>query len=97
MKKYCFDFIRESVLSWNMDILEKGVNEGMIEMSTPMGILIYCNPFLDQYGEEIENLEEYYRQRAEYVRNLAEEINLLLKKNGNSKLDSLRAWFKRQH
>ena len=97
MKKYCFDFIRESVLSWHMDILEKGVDEGMIEMSTPMGIFVYSFPFLDPYGEEIEDIDEYKKQREEYVKNLAEEINILLKNDRDSKLDKIRTWFSRQH
>lgn len=97
MKKYCFDFIRESVLSWHMDVLEDGVDEDKIEMSTPMGILVYSFPFLDSYGEEIEDMDEYKKQRKEYVKNLAEEINSLLKKDGNNKLDSLCSWLRRQH
>ena len=79
-----------------MDILEKGVDEGMIEMSTPMGILL-ATPFRDPYGEIIENMTEYTAQRKQYIRNLAEEINSLLKKDGNNKLDSLCSWLRRQH
>lgn len=95
MKKYCFDFIRESVLSWHMDVLEEGVDENMIELSTPMGIFAFSYAVLDPYGEEIEDLGEYVKQREEYVKKLTEEINSLLKKDGNNILDSLRSWLRR--
>ena len=80
-----------------MDVLEEGVDENKIELSTPMGILVFSYPFLDPYGEEIEDMGEYKKQREEYVKNLAEEINTLLKNDRDSKFDKIRSWLRRQH
>lgn len=68
MKKYRFDYIRESVEECAANTPKTlEFIEGL-----PFGILLY--PQLnDPYGETIENFEDWYKQRHEYCEKLANE------------------------
>lgn len=75
MKQYKFDYIREWVEKWNPNI-PKTV-EQMEHL--PWDVLL---PWAgvsakDHYGDEIEDLGEWLRQRDEYIRNLAKEYETL--------------------
>lgn len=71
MKKYKFDYIKESVEKWAPDVprtLET------IEF-LPFGILLFP-PYMDPYGEIIEDLNDWYKQRHEYCVKLADEYKM---------------------
>ena len=67
MKQYRFDYIKDSVEKWTPNIprtLE--LIEGL-----PLGVEWYT--FTDQYGEKIEDIGDWIRQRHEYCVKLAKE------------------------
>ena len=67
MKQYRFDYLRDFVKEWNPDVprtLE--FIEGL-----PLGVIWYT--FTDPYGEKIEDIEDWRKQRHEYCVKLAEE------------------------
>ena len=76
MKRYRFDYIREMVEKWNPDI-PRTVER--IEM-TPWGIFIWSFPQTDHYGENIDNFEEWYKQRHDFCVKLAKEYENLQNK-----------------
>ena len=69
MKQYRFDYIKEWVEKWNPDI-PRTVER--IEM-TPWDIFIWSCPQIGHYGENIDNFEEWYRQRHDFCIKLAKE------------------------
>ena len=78
-KQYRFDFIREMVMQWSPEILEDA-SPDMID-SLPLKIsLPYFVPFEtyipahDYYGEEIDDYDDYRRQRSAYIKSLYKEI-----------------------
>ena len=84
MKQYRFDYIREWVEQWN-PCVPRTVEQ--IQM-LPWDILlpwvglddngkITVTPAKDHYGDEIEDLDEWHKQRDEYIRNLAKEYETL--------------------
>ena len=72
-KVYKFDYLKESVLQWDIDIL-KDLNEQMAFSALPMGLFVWAFPFLDPNGDEIDDVSEWSRQREEYIKNLVQEI-----------------------
>lgn len=68
MKRYRFDYIRESVEKWT-DNIPKTLE--FIE-GVPFGLLQY-QPMTDTYGEVVDDFKEWYRQRHEYCVKLADE------------------------
>ena len=72
MKQYRLDYIREWVEQWN-ECIPKTLEA--IEM-LPFDIFIWSTPFKDHYGDYIEDINEWQRQRHEYCVKLAEEYQI---------------------
>jgi hypothetical protein len=81
MKQYKFEYIREWVEKWNPDIpktVEQMQSALPFDILLPwMGLNDDCEltiaPAKDHYGEDIYNLDEWHKQRDEYIENLARE------------------------
>ena len=69
MKRYCFDYIGEWVAQWSAAI-PKTVET--IEM-VPFDIFVFTSPMKDHYGETIDDMHEWLRQRHGYCVRLAGE------------------------
>ena len=82
-KKYRFDYIKENVDKWNPsitrdaatmhNILPFWVTLPWVELTDDGKISI--TPAKDYYGEDIYDLDEWHRQRDEYIENLAKEYS----------------------
>lgn len=75
---YKFDYLKELVLQWDLDIL-KDLSEQEALSMLPMGLLVWVFPFLDPNGDEIDDVSEWSRQREEYIKNLVQEIRSKIK------------------
>lgn len=75
---YKFDYLKELVLSWNIDIL-KDLNERTALSALPMGLFVFVYPFLDPNGDEVNDVSEWSRQREEYIKKLVQEIRFKMK------------------
>ena len=78
-KKYCFDFIRKGCLKWS-DSFKRTLTKEMICM-VPLGLRlpIYIPgekyiPLRDYYGVEVDDVEDYIKQRDEYIDSLYIEL-----------------------
>ena len=77
-KKYCFDYIKENVMGWNPEI-KKNLTKEMLYMTPWRVTLPYMMPDLyiptmDAYGEIIDDINDWYKQREEYIENLYNEL-----------------------
>lgn len=79
-KKYRFDYIREAVDAWNSSVPRDAETiKGLPWWVTPPWSWIDDEGRLqftrskDYYGEEIYDVDEWHRQRDEYIENLAKE------------------------
>ena len=85
MKKYKFDYIREMVSEWHPSVKVdlNGVLGTPYKITLPMIMpetnedgnfqMVYY-PARDYYGEEIENTQDWLKQREKYCKNLVKEI-----------------------
>ena len=78
MKQYRFDYIKEWVDNWNPNIPRTVANmEGLpLDVFLPWigldeNFKMTVIPARDHYGEYIEDLKEWNKQRDNYIRNLA--------------------------
>ena len=81
--KYKFDYIKEVVDGWNKDV-KKRLTKDMI-INTPYYVTLpyvslidtyefkVSNP-IDYYGQEIDDFEEWNKEREEYIDNLFEKL-----------------------
>lgn len=77
-KKYCFDYIREDVMKWALDV-RKNVTKQMLYMlplrvAFPYFMPDRYIPAMDYYGEVIDNYGEWKRQREEYIEDLYKQL-----------------------
>ena len=84
MKQYRFDYIREWVERWDpcvprtveqMQMLSWDILLPFITLDENCKVIVI--PPRDHYQDEIEDLNEWHRQRDEYIRNLAKEYETL--------------------
>jgi hypothetical protein len=78
LKKYCFDYIKENVMGWNPEI-KKNLTKEMLYMTPWRVTLPYMMPDLyipamDAYGEIIDDIDDWHKQRDEYITNLYNEL-----------------------
>ncbi len=79
MKEYRFDYMREWVEQWHPSVPRtlEGIRELPFDILLPWIMPDEYRPAKDHYGEEIEDFEEWYRQREEYCKKLAKEYETL--------------------
>ena len=84
MKQYKFDYIREWVEKWNPNIPKTVERMEQLPWDVLLPWIGFDENFKmtitfakDHYGDEIEDLDEWLRQRDEYIRNLAKEYETL--------------------
>lgn len=79
MKQYRFDYIREWVEKWNPHIPRTAERMEMLprDILLPWIMPEGSRPAMDHYGEPISDLEEWHKQRSEYIKNLAKEYETL--------------------
>ena len=76
---YRFDYIRDNVFKWKKDVLED-ITVSMVTNAMPFGVMMpwimpdECTPTTDYYGVDIEDIDDWMHQRAEYIKNLVAEI-----------------------
>ena len=66
-KHYRFDYIKEDVDKWNPQIPRDYYTISFL----PFGLLL-TTPIRDYYGEEVDDAQEWLRQRDEYIKKLVE-------------------------
>jgi hypothetical protein len=82
MKEYRFDYMREWVEPWHPSVprtLEQ-IRGLPFDILLPWITPDEYRPAKDHYGEDIDNFEEWYRQREEYCLKLAKEYETLQNK-----------------
>ena len=67
MRRYCFDYIKELVDAWDPCI----PRDYSTLAFTPYGLLL-TSPIRDYYGVEVDDMQEWLRQREEYINGLVE-------------------------
>ena len=77
-KKYRFDYIKEEVMEWNPDVRKRctlQMIEGIGSLMPPWFIPgeIYI-PAHDKYGDEVEDMVDWSRQKDKYCKELYHEI-----------------------
>lgn len=83
MKEYRFDYIREMVEKWNPEIPRTVERMRFLPWYISLPWIMpgeEFRPAKDHYGEVIEDFEEWFRQREEYCKKLAEEYEILQNK-----------------
>ena len=78
VKKYCFDYIKENVMGWKSEI-KKILTKEMLYMTPwrvtpPYMFPDRYIPAMDSYGEIIDDIDDWYKQREEYIENLYNEL-----------------------
>jgi hypothetical protein len=66
-KRYCFDYITETVNGWITEGRKITLQQMFLipwNVTLPVNGVVAC---VDQYGEEITNLDDYIRQRREFI------------------------------
>lgn len=76
-KKYRFDDIRYDVMNWSPEV-RKNITKQMIYM-IPWRVTYWSDLdsgliILDYFGERISDIDEWKRQREEYIENLYKEL-----------------------
>lgn len=76
-KKYRFDDIRHDVMNWSSEV-RKNITKQMIYM-IPWRVTYWSDLdsgliILDNFGERISDIDEWKRQREEYIENLYKEL-----------------------
>jgi len=84
MKRYRFDYIREWVDKWNPQVPRTVEQMEMLPwdvllpwVSLDENLKMTISPAKDHYWDDIEDLDEWLRQRSEYIKNLANEYETL--------------------
>lgn len=76
---YKFDYLKEWILEWDPEIIKKITVDQVLFL--PFGLFVFSNPFLDYYGDEVEDISEWTRQREEYAKKLVQEIRFKIRYN----------------
>ena len=77
-KKYCFDYIEENVKRWNPSLLEDITKEMLL--NTPLCVNFFSTdvdnitPPRDYYGEVIDDIDDWFKQREVYIDELYDRI-----------------------
>ena len=76
-KKYRFDNIRNDVMNWSPEV-RKNITKQMMYM-IPLRIFCWSDLdsgliIIDNFGERISDIDEWKRQREEYIENLYKEL-----------------------
>jgi hypothetical protein len=79
MKEYKFDYMKEWVLEWDLEVIKNITVDQVLFL--PFGLFIFSNPFLDYNGDEVEDISEWTRQREEYAKKLVQEIRFKIRYN----------------
>lgn len=69
-KRYRFDYIKEDVDKWDPRLPKDYDRISFL----PFGLLL-TTPIRDYYGEEVDDAQEWLRQRDEYIKKLVEQYN----------------------
>lgn len=74
-KRYRFDYIKEIVNNWRPEVPKTFENISFLPFYvSPPWIMPDCYiPPKDYYGEVVDDIGEWYKQREEYCKKLAEE------------------------
>ena len=67
-KRYRFDYIKEDVDKWDSRVPKDYYTISFL----PLGLLL-TTPIRDYYGEEVDDVQEWLRQREEYIKKLVEQ------------------------
>jgi len=71
MKQYRFDYIKEYAEQWGNSIPKTLANIERL----PYNIIFFTTPIKDYYGEDIEDMSEWLKQRHEYCVKLVNYFN----------------------
>ena len=70
MKKYNFDYLKNYIDDWTK---KSQITRQWLNM-LPFGLYEYSYPPKDINGDTIENFDDWYNQRTEYLDNLIEQM-----------------------
>lgn len=79
MKEYKFDYLKKWVLEWDLEVIKNITVDQVLFL--PFELFVFSNPFLDHYGDEVEDISEWNRQREEYAKKLVQEIRFKIRHN----------------
>ena len=76
---YKFDYLKEWILKWDPEVIKDITVDQVLFL--PFGLFIFSYPFLDPYGDKVEDISEWTRQREEYAKKLVQEIRFKIRHN----------------